>query len=158
MNEYLLSVIRKYRSSGLLVDTNLLLLYLVGSADPTLIRRFSRTSIYSEDDFDRVSKFIEAFDVKVATPHVLTEVSDLFGNRNELNVLLGAYIERVEELFTKGRSLIAEKPFLQFGLADTSVIEASRSTYLILTDDRPLYGFLFSSKIDAVNLDHIRAI
>jgi hypothetical protein len=158
MNDYLLSLVQRYKGKGLLVDTNLLLLYLVGSADPELIGRFSRTANYSEDDFDRVSRFVDAFEVKIGTPHVFTEVSDLFGNRNDFNVLLAAYVEKVYEVFTSGRSLIKDRSFLQFGLADTAVIDAARNKYLILTDDGPLYGFLFNSKIDAVNLDQIRAI
>ena len=35
--------IPKYKHKGLLVDTNLLLLYLIGELEPRLISRFKRT-------------------------------------------------------------------------------------------------------------------
>ncbi len=79
MNSHLLELIRKYKHKGLLIDTNSALLYLVGSFDPSLIRNHSRTSKYSEDDFDKVSKFIEFFVEMITTPHVLAEISNLLG-------------------------------------------------------------------------------
>ena len=33
MNDYLLKLIQKYKQKGLLIDTNLILLYIVGSID-----------------------------------------------------------------------------------------------------------------------------
>jgi hypothetical protein len=38
--------------TGVLVDTNLLILYLVGLSNRSRIPRFKRTQIYSEGDFD----------------------------------------------------------------------------------------------------------
>ena len=36
-------LIRKHRGGGLIVDTNLLLLYLVGKTNPSRISKFKRT-------------------------------------------------------------------------------------------------------------------
>ena len=37
MNDYLLDLFTKYRKSGILIDTNILLLFVVGSLNPDLI-------------------------------------------------------------------------------------------------------------------------
>jgi hypothetical protein len=158
MNDYLLKLIQKYRQKGLLIDTNLLLLYIVGSFDILLIRDFKRTANFTEDDFERVSKFIDYFERTITTPHVLTEVSDFIDNRQALQIGLKVYIERSQEIFLESLELSKKETFLKFGLADTSVTYTAKDSYLIFTDDRPLYGFLISSQIDAVNSDQIRMI
>ena len=158
MNDYLLNLIQKYKQKGLLVDTNILLLYIVGIVNVDLIRNFSRTANFTENDFYLVEKFINFFDVNITTPHILTEVSDLLGNRIELQLALGKYIELIEEKFLESKQITRTKTFLQFGLADTAITETAKNSYLVVTDDNPLFGYLVNQKIDAVNLDQIRMI
>ncbi|MGC2235750.1 MAG: hypothetical protein WA584_06290 [Pyrinomonadaceae bacterium] len=158
MNNYLLKLIQKYKQKGLLIDTSVALLYIVGSFDINLVRKFKRTEMFSEDDFERVSKFIDYFDLKITTPHILTEVSDFIDNRQNLQFVLKAYIENAEEIFLESVELSKKETFLKFGLADTSVTYAAKDNYLIFTDDRPLYGFLINSQIDAVSLEQVRMI
>lgn len=156
MNDYLLKLIQKYRRRGILIDTNIVLLYLVGSLDILLIRNFARTARFTEDDFYKVSKFIEYFDLQITTPHVLTEISDLIGNRQKLQNVLKTYIERTIEIFKESSEVSTNRIFLKFGLADTAIIETAKDSYLIFTDDKPLYGYLINKGIDAVSFDDLR--
>ncbi len=70
MNDYLLKLIQNHKQKGLLVDTNILLLYIIGTVDINLIRNFSRNANFTENDFYNVSKFIDIFDIKITTPHI----------------------------------------------------------------------------------------
>lgn len=158
MNEYLINLIGKYKQKGILIDTSILLLYIVGVYDINLVSRFKRTEMFSEDDFERVSKFVDYFDLKIATPHILTELSNFIDNRPDLQGVLKTYIDNSKEIFLESSDLSKRQTFLKFGLADTSVTFTAENKYLILTDDRSLYGFLMNSNIDAVNLDQIRGI
>ena len=158
MNEYLLRLIQIYKQKGLLVDTNILLLYIVGTMDINLIGNFGRTAKFTEKDFYLVSKFVDYFDIKVTTPHILTEVSNLLGNRKQLQFALGKYIGLTEEKFLESKQIAETKTFLQFGLADAALSETAKSSYLVVTTDNPLFGYLISQKIDVVSLDQIRAI
>jgi hypothetical protein len=158
MNEYLLKLIQKYKNKGLLIDTNIVLLYIVGSIDILLIRDFPRTSMFTEDDFDKVSRFIDYFDFKITTPHVLTEISNLIGNRQNIQSVLKTYIEKSREIFLESSGVSNSNAFLNFGLADTAIMDTAKNSYLIFTNDRPFYGFLINSQIDAVNLDQLREI
>ena len=63
MNEYLFSLVIKYKNKGVLIDTNILLLFLVGSLDLNLIRGFKRTTNFTENDFDLISNFIKHFNL-----------------------------------------------------------------------------------------------
>lgn len=158
MNDYLLKLIQKYRQKGILIDTSLALLYVVGSFDINEVRSFKRTNMFSEDDFEKVSKFADYFDLKITTPHILTEVSDFIDNRQNLQSALKGYIEITQAIFLDSLELSKKDTFLKFGLADTSVTYSAKDNYLIFTDDRPLYGFLVNSQVDAVNLDQVRNI
>lgn len=159
MNDYLKKLLQFYRNKGVLIDTNLLLLYLVGTLNIELIREYKRTSHYTTDDFDRVSDFLKLFGKKVVTPHILTEVSDFIDNRQKLQNLLKIFIEKEgEEQFSESRLVVKRNEFIKFGLADTATIQTAKDKYLIFTDDNPLYGFLLNSGIDAISLDQLRKL
>lgn len=66
-------LIKKYRLSGVLLDTNLLLLYLIGSFDLTLIKSFKRTAMYTEQEFQWLDEFTRKFSKIVVTPQILAE-------------------------------------------------------------------------------------
>ena len=158
MNNYLLELVQKYRNKGLLIDTNLILLYIVGSFDISLIRHFSRTSAFTESDFERVSKFVDYFNVKITTPHIVTEVSNLIGRRVELKQFLSAFIETSNEVFQESIKICKHDIFFNFGLTDAAIAETAKDSYIVLTDDGRLVDFLIRSKIDAVSLEDIRRI
>ncbi len=159
MNTYVKKLIQKYKFKGILTDTNLLLLYIVGSYDIELIGNFKRTSHYSIDDFYIVSDFIGLFEKKIVTPHILTEVSDFIDNRRELQILLKIFVQKEStEKYIESNIVVQNKEFINFGLADTATIETAKNSYLIFTDDNPLYGLLLNSKIDAINLSLLRGV
>lgn len=106
-----------------------------------------------------MADFLRLFSQTIVTPHILTEVSDFKGNRAMLQALLKIFIEKeAEEKFTASKEIIQTQGFIEFGLADTATIYTGKDSHLIFTDDRPLYGFLTNSQIDAVNLDQVRNI
>ena len=158
MNEYLLSLVNKYKSTGILVDSNLFLLYLVGSIDSSLISRFKRTSEFSIDDFEKVSQFIDFFDLKITTPHILTEVSNLLGENFYLQNTLRTYISKLNEVNMESVKVGKNEAFVKFGLTDTAIITTSGNLRLIFTKDMPLFHFLCTSGIDAVSLEQVRTI
>jgi hypothetical protein len=160
--DYLLG---KYRNAGVLVDTNLLLLYFVGTYDTGLVERFSRTADrFAADDFDTLALLLEQFDRLVVTPHVLTEVSNMIGHlkepaRTTCFALFGEVIRSVmDEKHTSGAALSNDPAFVVFGVTDTSIFDAAAGSYLVLTDDLPLYKYLEGKGIDVLNFNEIRTI
>ncbi len=158
MNSHLLTLIQKYCKKGLLIDTNLALLYLVGSFDRSLIRNHPRTSVYTENDFERIEAFIESFAERVTTPHVLTEISNLLGKQTDVREVLIQYINKCKEIYWAAGSLTGSTAFNSYGLTDSAIVETARDNFLVVTDDGPLYSFLLGSKVEAVNLEQIRMI
>jgi len=163
--ESLVPLVGKYRRKGLLVDTNVLLLLLVGSVDPSLVESFKITANqgFAEADFELLRAFIRTFQKVVTTPHILTEVSNQAGKlkgESHQKVFLGlvSLIERLEEHSETTQSLAKSEAFLKFGLTDTAISQLAEKGYLVLTVDYPLVGHLEKRGVDAVNFNHLRQL
>ncbi|AQG78174.1 hypothetical protein AWR27_01710 [Spirosoma montaniterrae] len=71
-------------SRGLIIDTNLIVLLVVGSVDPKRISSHKRLSKYTNDDFSILKSFVQRFRHPLyTTPNILTEASNLIGCDNE---------------------------------------------------------------------------
>jgi hypothetical protein len=66
-----------FRTRGVLIDSNLLLLLFLGTYDRRQIATNDRLSKYSEDDYDLLIQVLRPFTRIITTPNILTEVSNL---------------------------------------------------------------------------------
>jgi hypothetical protein len=76
-DDELAALVSRHRARGVFVDSNLLLLFLVGSCEVSLIRRFKRTRQYAEEDYEILVDMLRRFDRIVTSPNVATAVSNL---------------------------------------------------------------------------------
>jgi hypothetical protein len=154
-------LIQKHRANGLLIDTNLFLLYLVGTTNERRIATFKRTQKYTIEDFHYLTQLVAQFKIVVTTPHVLTEVSNLAKlDEPELRLLRGrfaAIIEKTHEIREASQELVKDGVFMRLGLADAAIARAAREPKLILTDDLDLYLTLQHAGLDAMNFNEIRS-
>ncbi len=77
MNSYAELLISSSRKDGIIVDTNLLLLLMVGMVDPSRIEEFKRTKKFASIDFNTVASIVSLSSMIITIPHILSEVSDL---------------------------------------------------------------------------------
>lgn len=158
--DYLLA---RYKSKGVLIDTNLLLLYLVGMYDPQRIPKFKRTMIFAIEDFFTLLKFFEYFNEVVTTPNILTEVNSL-ANQLPDNIKAAFYpkfaeqIATLQEHYIESAKVSSAPHFLKLGLTDSGILNLAQGRYLVLTDDFPLAGRLEKQGIDVINFNHIRTM
>jgi rRNA-processing protein FCF1 len=153
--------VARYRSAGVLVDANLLLMYFVGVFDREAIPRFKRTSQFTPEDFDLLYRFLSNFERVVTTPHILTEVSNLAGQlpdhlRERVFEKLALGIPLLEERYTASKTIASGAPFVRFGLTDSAVLHHARGQYLVLTDDFRLSQYLQHEGVDVFNFNHLR--
>jgi len=149
------------RHDKLLLDTNLLVLLVIGLTDPTQIERFKRTRAYTRADYELLRNFVNGYRALVTTPNVLTETSNLAGQlaeplRGRALAVLAGFINGAEERFYASRVLAEERLYLQLGLTDTAVKHAAAEEISVLTDDLPLYGRLASGGAEVFNFHHLR--
>jgi len=154
------SFIKKFRERGILVDTNLLILLLVGTYDEKLISSFKRTIVYTVEDYRNLETFLTRFGKHYYTPNILTEITNLTDSINsEPNFSFFLHIKYVLNNFKEDRvssdEIMQLKSFMKFGLTDAVNCKLS-DNYLVLTDDLRLYSYLANQGLPAINFNHIR--
>lgn len=161
MKEYLRLLIKKYRQKGLLIDTNLLILLIMGNYDVALIEKNKRTEKYSKEDYLVLRKFSDSFNRIITTPNILTGVSNLSPNFNkDINKKyfdeFSAFIQRAVEKYIKTLNLKTEEYFNPYGVSDSIIINLCKRGYLLITDDLKLFNFINAQKYEVLNFNHIR--
>jgi hypothetical protein len=159
--ERIAELVRRYRQVGLLSDTNLLLLYLVGRDDVGLISRHKRTQTFTADDFDALMKLTNQFARLVTTPNILTEVVNLAcqcGKEEKGRILATAseLLGDLAEHYVESSSAASEPGFGRLGLTDVGIGKLAPGRFLVLTDDLPLSAYLSTLRVDCINLNHLR--
>lgn len=163
MNDYLESLTAKYRGRGILVDANLLMLYFVGEFIPDQLSRLRRTRKFAFADYVLVKNFLYRFDVKVTTPNILTEVSNLASDipsrlRNSFFQRLQSSFELLQEQYLPSKAGASSPAFIRFGLTDSTIAEIASKRYLVLTGDFPLANYLGSIDADVINFNHLLSL
>jgi rRNA-processing protein FCF1 len=150
-----------HRKSGVIVDTNILLLYFVGIFDKARISTFRRTQTFVPEDFDTLIGFLQSFDKVVTLPNILSEVSNLLGQlegklKQACFECFAYGIDLLDEQYLLSNRIVKTSEFVRFGLTDTAIFELARANYLVLTDDFRLSQYLTAKGLAAVNFNHIR--
>ena len=150
----------RYRSRGLLIDSNLLLVYFVAQFDPELVGRFERTSAFSREGVILLGNFITSFQKLLTTPNILTEVSNLSNKlpeniRSEYFRSTTAQIGKLDETYLASSAVSQMPEFARFGLTDAAIAGVAKNNCLVLTDDFRLSNFLRNEGQDVVNFNHI---
>jgi hypothetical protein len=162
MSSYTEFLLEKYKAKGLLIDANLLLLYLVGSYDVRLIGdgKYNKLSKYVVEDFELLVRLIRIFKTGVTTAHVLTEVSNLTGDlpestKAECLGVFGRTFADMHELVVPNLDVAKRPEFCYLGLTDSVLAQLSNEV-LIVSDDGRLVAKLSESGLEALNFNHLR--
>ena len=128
---------------GYLLDANLLVLYVVGMSNPTLITRHRRLSGFSEEDFELLADMLEDMSDIVVTPNVLTETSNLLGYQRDddwgnLSIMLKRLIDEVVEVVIPSKDAAARSEFEALGLTDAGLLTVASPSRPLLTVDLQL--------------------
>ena len=122
MNADEINLVKKYRSLGLLVDTNLLMLLWVGRWNSAFISRHKRTNQFDANDYGLLEMLVELFTKVVVTPCILAEASNLVRQSGGKD---------------SGSGSLSEKLMEQFGLLDErhieSIVVADSAAFISLT-------------------------
>lgn len=141
----------------ILIDSNALVILLVGLVDPNLFSNHKRTSIYDNKDFNDLVSIIGSFEQLVVLPNVWTETDNL------LNSFSGdhkyVYIQKIKDLI-KGTTEVfvptieATKIdfFYELGVTDCSLLTYAKQCKLFITSDSALSDYAIASNIVVYDL------
>lgn len=130
----------------ILVDTNSLILIVLGLMDPRLINTHSKTSIYEEEDFEHLMTFIGDLKNIVVTPNILTEVDNLLNNfsGNLKYPYINAFIKLItesSETYIRSMEVVEAHKFFNFGLTDSVILELAPKIDCLITSDSRLSDY-----------------
>jgi hypothetical protein len=158
-------MIRRHRHSGIVIDTNLLILYLLGSWNRPLALGFKRTRAYDDDDLDVLQLLLSQFDRLVVAAAILAEVSNLSGTlKGGTKEAFFSYLAELlpsalfEEKFVELRRVCCDTCFVKLGFTDATISEIGAEGVPVLTDDLPLYVHLIGRGVEAFNFTHLRGL
>jgi len=161
MTDYISPILFQYKSKGVVIDSNLLLLYFIGSFSIELISNYKKTKIYSKEDYDIINILIDYFNKIITTPNILTEISNL-SNQLKEHIKQSFYENMkskfiiLEEIYYPSLQASEWKYFNKYGLTDSVIFKIGSQNYLIITDDFPLSNLLEKLQIPVINFNHIR--
>lgn len=142
-----------------IVDTEVLLLLLIGIYDSSIIARCKMTASYTREDHSLLLRILHYFKPQILiTPHILAE----FSNQSRQGIsgdkeaeYLGVIVEKLKNYQEEYISLTALlkvgiKLLSDLGFPDVSTLEAARNQgAVILTADKPLAARAMYLKLPA---------
>lgn len=145
------------------IDTNLLVLLVVGETDKTMISKHRRTKAYRVGDYERLVRLINETDHPVfVTPNTLTEASNLLAQhgepeRSRIFDVLQALIETTEERVIESKAATRNSHFKRLGLTDAALLEVVSASNPLVTVDLDLYLAALAKEAGAAyNFTHYR--
>ena len=155
-------LLSRYKTRGILVDSSLLVVYLVGSFDRRhLLNCRAIKSSFTPPEFDLLAGIIAQFDAVITTPHLLTEVSNLAGRlpqqlHRSFRQFFGLVITQLRERNVAAVDIAAVGQFARSGMADTAITSIAPGQYFVLTEEVALYSYLSGQGVDVMNFSHVR--
>ncbi len=156
----------RHVGKNVLLDSNLLLVFLSGALGARFFARFKRVSDYKMADYELLVRLLKSFTVLLTTPHVLTEVSNLANSLPEsykqnwfsnLAALIASQQQPIgmREDWTPAADLVKSPDFAGFGITDAALCKLSGEA-LLVTDDYRLSGALKNRGIPVLNFGDLR--
>jgi len=157
-------LIQRYSKKGVLIDTNIMLFYLLGVYDIRFAEEYKRTRMYDANDFTWLVRFLGNFERIYITPQILAElwnfIEKIPGKKlfecvsSSVSTLLEVtenYVEK-DEILTKDYTSY-------IGATDASIIcSAKHIDCLILTDDLRAYSHFLANEVASININHLREL
>jgi len=143
---------------SILIDTNILMLLIIGSWNREAIPGHRRTAIFTPADFDLLQEELGRFGRILTTPTVVTEVSNLMGNQFH-ETIAGTLIHvctPLVEITRPKEEVWAGEGFPRLGFSDASVLASLDDDTVLLTDDVSLYNQALYQDSEAINFNHLR--
>ena len=129
---------------GYFLDSNLLVLLIVGSVGRDLISKHRRLQGYTAEDYDALLDLLERVERVFVTPNILTETSNLLGQHGEPErsyflEALRSVIQDTEEVLVSSELAASNTEFIRLGLTDAVLLESVTEDIPLITVDSELY-------------------
>lgn len=147
---------------SVLLDTNLLVLLVVGVYDKALIREHKRTKNFMPEDFDLLERELGGFEAIWVTSHCLAEASNLLKQTDSSRVsglltCLARITENAKESHIQKSAVFGNTNAFRLGVTDAGIVIKSKRVNCVLTVDFDLYAQISRMGRNVINFNHLRA-
>lgn len=141
----------------ILIDSNALLVLILGLMNPALINKHKKTSIYDDEDFQNLLIMIEELENIVVLPNVWTEVDNLLNgfSGDYKNVYIETLIQTIKkttEKYLESSQVEYSYALYDLGLTDTLILRHAKECNLLITSDSALSDFARSEGIEVYDM------
>lgn len=148
-------------SRSLLLDTNLLVVLVVGLTDRGEIGKHKRTKDYTQEDFDALYAELEKYQELWVTSQTVTECSNLVRQTHSvlakrLMQTLSNIVQDIRESNMRSNDIFMEHCVVSLGVTDAGIAKKSKRVTNLLTADLDLYLEVSQKHGNAINFNHIR--
>ncbi|AZQ44185.1 PIN domain-containing protein [Nonlabens ponticola] len=145
----------------ILIDSNSLLVLILGLMNPALINKHSKTSIYEEEDFHNLVSAIKKIESIVVLPNIWTEVDNLLnkftGSQKELYVKrIIETIKITSEKYLESKMVENNYSFYDLGLADTLILECAKDCEMLITSDSALSDYARALGVNVYDMKELK--
>ncbi len=145
----------------IIIDSNSLIVLLLGLINPSLINKHSKTSIYNEEDYHTLVEVIKDIKSLIVLPNIWTEVDNL------LNKFTGGYkdlyvqkiiqtIKETSEEYIESQSVENNYAFYDLGLTDTLILEYAKNCEMLITSDSQLSDYARANGVTVFDLKELK--
>jgi hypothetical protein len=142
----------------IVIDTQLLVLLIVGVTNPEFISRHKRLApIYTQSHLIKLQSILVHAPKLICTPHILTETSNLLRQvadpmRSQIMATFKRFIDSADERQVQGVDAAGQPRFVRLGLTDAAVLSLDPAEVQILTVDHDLHIATLEKGFEAQNL------
>ena len=146
-------------ADAVVLDANLLVLWVVGLASTSYISRHKRLQAYSVNDFSLLTNFLSRASRIVVTPNTITETSNLAGQiaepaRTSIFASLRALLQNTDEIYVESQRAADHAAFPRLGITDSVLLSTMTENHTLVTVDLDLYIQASRRGMKVVNFNH----
>jgi hypothetical protein len=146
---------------SIVLDANLLVLFVVGLTDPAYVDKHKRLRAYDLLALHLLRNIIASSKEVLVTPHALSEASNHLRQiaepaRSHIGRTFQKFIERSKEIYVKSATASSRAEFLDLGLSDSALMEVAKEDVVIVSVDLDLCIAAEIAGYSALNFNHVR--
>lgn len=151
-----------HSNDGVILDTNIFLLFLIGNFDKSFIKDFKRTMKYDPEEFEWLNVYVSYFSTIYITPQILAETWNFVEKITEpkFSLFLEStlnIVDVIEEKYINKSRVVNNQSFSYVGVTDTSIIEAAiELNLLVITDDFRSFTYYSEHDVSVINLNQFK--
>lgn len=141
----------------ILIDTNALIILIIGQIDSKLINSHRRTSIYEEQDYFDLLAIIKDYKNLVVLPNIWTEVDNLLNNfggdlKYKYILAITETIKSSSEKYINSLVGIDSVSFFDLGLTDSLLLSLAPECDFLITSDSSLSDYAVAINIKVYDI------